>query len=117
MTEHNSPWRLQDAIAAARSGQREQAQLMLHRIVADEPANVDAWLWLGGVEVDPAAQYRALERVVALDPSNERAAQGLYWLDKQYPNLSITPVATDGTADSVTTLPLDTSRWGFRRDR
>ena len=75
--------RLQDAIIAARAGQREEAQTLLQEIVAEDPTNVDAWVWLGGVEVDPAAQYRALERAVALDPQNQRAKQGLEWLDRQ----------------------------------
>jgi hypothetical protein len=63
-------------------------------------------LWLGGVEVDPAAKYRALERAIALDPTNVRAQQGLQWLDQHYPNLRMSPVTVEGTTgDAVITLP------------
>jgi tetratricopeptide (TPR) repeat protein len=99
MTER-IPQRLDDAVAAARAGQREQAHTLLQDIVRDDPNNADAWVWLGGVEADPAAQYRALEHAVALDPGNQRAREGLRWLDQKHPDLSL------NAASNATTLPM-----------
>jgi hypothetical protein len=75
------------AIAAARAGERQTAKQILNAIVAEEPSNAEAWLWLSGVVDDPAEQRLALERVVALEPDHTRANRGLQWLREHHPEV------------------------------
>ena len=75
------------AIAEARAGRRARAAEVLWQIVADDPGNAQAWLWLSGVVAEPAEQRTALERVIALDPDNPPARRGLDWLREHHPEL------------------------------
>ncbi len=68
------------AIAAARDGRRDDARALLMRTLEAEPRNERAWLWLSGVVDDPGDVKICLENVLALNPSNARARQGLEWL-------------------------------------
>lgn len=76
---------LTQAITAARAGDLIAAADLLRGIVASEPANKDAWLWLGGVTTNTLERRYALERVLTLDPGNARARMGLerLWADQQ----------------------------------
>lgn len=95
----NTPSSLSDAIAAARAGRRDDAARMLRTVVDREPFNADAWVWLAGVTSDFREQRSALERAVAIDPSNQRAQQGLSWLRHSHPEVFDAP-------DSSATRPL-----------
>lgn len=69
--------------AAAKAGQRELARRYLQAAVDIDAENVEAWLWLAGVQDDPAAIQASLERVLELEPDNKRAQQGLAWAEQQ----------------------------------
>lgn len=69
--------------SAARAGQRELARRYLQAAVDIDPDNVDAWLWLAGVQDDPRSVKRSLEKVLELEPSNRRAKQGLKLVNEQ----------------------------------
>ncbi len=71
---------LHQAIAAARDGRRDDARALLMRVLEADPRNERAWLWLSGVVDDPNDVKICLENVLALNPSNARARQGLEWL-------------------------------------
>jgi len=71
---------LKQAIEAARNGRREQARDLLLRVVETDARNERAWLWLSGVVDDPSDVQVCLENVLALNPANTRARQGLEWL-------------------------------------
>lgn len=71
---------LHQAIAAARDGRRDDARVLLLRTLEADPHNERAWLWLSGVVDDPGDVKICLENVLALNPSNVRARQGLEWL-------------------------------------
>lgn len=77
---------LDQAIADARAGRREQAVHRLRQIVGGDPANVDAWIWLGGTAPDAREQRRALERALELAPDDARAQKGLHWLRTTAPH-------------------------------
>ncbi len=66
----NSPQYLEQAIAAARAGRREQAMYMLQQIVEAEPGNAQAWLWLSGVADGLDDQIAALEKALAISPDH-----------------------------------------------
>jgi tetratricopeptide (TPR) repeat protein len=69
--------------AAAQRGNTEQARNYLQAAVDLEPNNATAWLWFAGVLEDLEDQKYALEQVLALDPDNIRAEQGLEYVDEQ----------------------------------
>jgi hypothetical protein len=85
---------LDQAIAAARAGHRDEAAGMLRRIVGANPFNADAWVWLGGLASDPKEQRSALEQALAIAPDNQRAQQGLAWLRQTQPEIFAAPVET-----------------------
>jgi hypothetical protein len=85
---------LDQAIAAARAGRRDDAIRMLRQIVADNPFNADAWVWLGGIATDPREQRAALEQALAITPDNQRAQQGLSWLRQTHPAIFEQAAAT-----------------------
>lgn len=69
--------------AAAQAGQRELARRYLQAAIDLDPNNVDAWLWLAGVQDDPMETKQCLERVLELDPGNVQAQRGLQWVEAQ----------------------------------
>lgn len=74
---------LRRGIAAAKAGRREEArQILLHIVELDE-RNEQAWLWLSGA-VDGREDRRVcLENVLAINPNNAHAQQGLRHLNRQ----------------------------------
>jgi tetratricopeptide (TPR) repeat protein len=75
--------RLQEGIAAAKSGQRERAYDLLIQIVEEDEENVLAWLWLSGVADSLDDREICLENVLALEPTNEAARKGLAQVREQ----------------------------------
>src|SRR5690349_14541710 len=75
---------LQQGIAAARAGRREEARGLLMRVVEADERNERAWLWLAGVVDDPGDIRTCLENVLDLNPDNVKAQQGLAWVDQRY---------------------------------
>ncbi|MEA3338484.1 MAG: hypothetical protein U9R15_00820 [Chloroflexota bacterium] len=74
---------LREGIGAAKSGQRERARDLLMRVVERAEENVAAWLWLSGVVDGLEDQEICLENVLALDPDNAHARNGLAWVRRQ----------------------------------
>ena len=70
-------------VAAARSGQRRIAAGLLARTVQLNPRHELGWLWLSGVLDDPEEIAFCLRSVLTVNPHNERAQQGLAWLEQQ----------------------------------
>lgn len=70
-------YQLQQAIALAQSGQREEARRLLQQIVSYDPTVVAAWLWLATVAATPSERIYALQQVLNLDPTNEKARAAL----------------------------------------
>lgn len=68
---------LDAGITAAKAGDRERARRLLEQVVAQEPGNIQAWLWLSGVMPAPEEQIRCLEQVLALAPDHPQARESL----------------------------------------
>ena len=69
--------KLQDGIAAARSGDRATGRRLLEQVTQGDPNNELAWFWLA-LCVNTVSERRAcLERVLAINPNNARAKQAL----------------------------------------
>lgn len=70
-------------VAAARSGQRRVAAGLLSRAVQLNPQHELGWLWLSGVLDEPDEIAFCLRSVLSVNPDNERARQGLAWLEQR----------------------------------
>ena len=65
--------RLQAGVAAAKAHQKTLARGLLRTVVAAEPESEPAWMWLASVAESPAEAETCLDKVLALNPANERA--------------------------------------------
>ncbi len=70
---------LEQGIRAAESGQKARARRLLAQAAALRPDRKDAWLWLAGITTDPRESVEYLQRVLAIDPGDEAAREGLEW--------------------------------------
>jgi len=77
---------LQDGIALARLGEREQARAIFRRIIQQNPEHEQAWLWLAWAAEDREEARRYLEEARVILPTSPRIAEALRW-------------AADATAD------------------
>jgi thioredoxin-like negative regulator of GroEL len=73
---------LVEGVQALLAGQREEAQRLLMACVEQDERNEEAWLWLSGAVDDPADVKVALENCLDVNPNNERAKEGLQWLQQ-----------------------------------
>jgi hypothetical protein len=73
----------QRGVAAARGGQRRVAAGLLARAVQLDPRHEMGWLWLSGVLDEPKEIAFCLRSVLAVNPHNQRAQQGLAWLEER----------------------------------
>lgn len=69
--------RLNAGVAAAKANDRGLARELLLRTAEEDPNNEMVWLWLSGVTDDPYEAVSYLNRVLELNPNNERAKTGL----------------------------------------
>lgn len=71
---------LVQAIAAARAGEREKAELLLQQVLKANPRGrelTETLYWLGLLATDLTEKRRYLTHVVRLDPQHERANKQL----------------------------------------
>lgn len=80
----------QQAIAAAQVGDNAEAEGLLRQATKLDPDNAEAWLWLARVVEDLQDKQEYFQRVLTLDPYNERAKLGL---ERVQAKLGITPTA------------------------
>jgi hypothetical protein len=64
---------VEDAIAAAREGDKDRARLLLEEVVAADPQNEKAWYWLASVAETDEQRRLYLGNVIQINPNNERA--------------------------------------------
>jgi tetratricopeptide (TPR) repeat protein len=69
--------RLHVGVAAARAHKKARARALLRAVVAAEPGNEMAWMWLANVAESPADAVKCLEKVLSLNPANELARSTL----------------------------------------
>lgn len=83
MDEQQLAQMLYDGAVAVQQGNIERARDLLLQVVEHNEQNAQAWLWLSGAVEDADDQQTALENVLALDPANAAAQQGLAWIEQQ----------------------------------
>lgn len=71
----DSEARIQQAIAAAKNGNRDEARQILLKVVREDEENVRAWMLLARVTTDPSEKRTALNNVIELEPDNQQAHQ------------------------------------------
>lgn len=72
--------KLKQAIAATRAGQSKEAQILLAQVLQENPSNTQAWYLLSLLVDSPSKKQAYLNKVVALDPTHEKAQQALVQL-------------------------------------
>jgi hypothetical protein len=68
---------LQRGIAAAKAGDKASARQFLEAVVAQDDGNELAWIWLASVVPTTRERRICLEKVLKINPRNERARQAL----------------------------------------
>ncbi|MBN1956505.1 MAG: DUF1616 domain-containing protein [Anaerolineae bacterium] len=101
---------LHEGIAAAQSGQHEQAYALLVRALAWNEDNAQIWLWLGAVAKSPDEQRQHLQKALSLDPGLDAAQAGLEQAQEQgwvqlslfaEPGHAVTAAVIDGVSVAV----------------
>jgi twitching motility two-component system response regulator PilG len=69
--------RLQAAVALAKAGRKGTARTLLNAAVVDEPGSEAAWMWWASVAASPTEAAAALDKVLEINPTNERALAAL----------------------------------------
>lgn len=81
---------LRTGIQAAQSGNKAAARQILRQVIEQDPDSELAWIWLATLADDIAERRAHLERVIAINPANDRARQALEKL-KTVPQTRPTP--------------------------
>ncbi|MCA9905315.1 MAG: hypothetical protein KC547_15770, partial [Anaerolineae bacterium] len=85
---------VREGISALKAGNKDEARTLLERAVGLDERSEEAWLWLSAVVDLPDDQRTCLENVLAINPNNKRAQQGLEYLDQSTPaGATSTPAA------------------------
>src|SRR4051794_24292460 len=80
-----------EGVNAFKAGRKEEARALLLKATELDQYNEQAWLWLSGLMDSPDDQRTCLENVLAINPNNERARQGLSYLTGQTSAGNISP--------------------------
>jgi len=70
-------------IEAARAGRKQEARKCLWAVLRANPNYIPALFWMAYVAATPQESIELLERILKLDPDNERARAGLLWVEQQ----------------------------------
>jgi hypothetical protein len=68
---------LAQGIAALKAGDKARARELLGRAIQHNPRDELAWLWMSGAVETDWDRQRCLQRVLAINPHNAAARQGL----------------------------------------
>ncbi len=74
---------IREGVAAFKAGRREEARKLLSRATELDDRNEEAWLWLSAVVDTLENQQICLENVLAINPNNTRALEGLEMINRQ----------------------------------
>ena len=79
-------------IAAAKAGDKEEARSILTGVLHRDADNEQAWLWLGAVVNSPRETMICLKRVLAINPDNQQAKEGIKWASAKLAQAKRTPL-------------------------
>ena len=92
---------LQRAIAALKAGRKAEARRLLEAILVINERHEQAWLWLSGAVDSDEERIVCLENVLAINPANLRARQGLAVLKDSRSMFHIAPLAATSTSENA----------------
>jgi len=75
---HLREW-FQAGVAAAQARRFQQARNYLRQVIAWDPQNEEAWLWLAGVTDDPQETLACLAQALTINPRNQHAKAAIRW--------------------------------------
>src|SRR5262245_47828838 len=75
-----SPLKLEQAISLAKAGRKAEACVALRQVVALQPQNLAAWLWLSAVTEDQVEAEAALQQAKQINPSHHSLPRAEQWL-------------------------------------
>lgn len=73
---------VREGVSALKAGRKEEARALLLKATELDGYNEEAWLWLSGIVDSPQDQRTCLENVLSINPGNQRALQGLAYLER-----------------------------------
>ncbi|HVU15035.1 MAG TPA: hypothetical protein VHD90_27365 [Phototrophicaceae bacterium] len=91
---------VREGINAYKTGNKDEARVLLLKATELDQYNEQAWLWLSGLMETPDDQRTCLENVLAINPNNERAKQGLSYLTGQTSAGNVSPFAAGSAPPS-----------------
>ena len=103
---------IEQGIAAARNGDKRNAQIFLIQGLKQDKNNLEGWLWLARIVDDPSLRRRCVNVIQRLDPNNLEASFMLAELEKpleQTVDKSVSPVSENNEASSQSTIPQKSS--------
>jgi hypothetical protein len=74
---------VREGVNAFKAGRVDEARALLSKAVELDPYNEQGWLWLSGAVSSADDQRTCLENVLAINPNNARARNGLDFLNRQ----------------------------------
>jgi hypothetical protein len=89
---------LEQAIALAQAGQHAEARPLLERVIAEDPQQELAWIWLAAIARHREERLTFLRRALTLNPSNPTA-------QRAYQQLTGQPYATPAGGRTVSQGP------------
>jgi len=81
---HLADQALEAGIRAARAGKKKFARQLLLKVTELDPMREEAWLWLSWVAESQEEALAYLQMVLALNPDNRQAQEGLRWLQSRH---------------------------------
>lgn len=104
---------LSEAITAAKLGQLALARGLLTELVARDPRNEQAWLWVAALAEDRGVAFEALNRVLDLNPKNRQAMNALALARLQDDEARTQPAARTTEEDACEAAPpaVPTASW------
>ncbi len=80
-----------EAVRAAKGGQRRRARDLLTRLIKADPEKADYWVWLSSVVDSEKEQLFCLQKAIKLDPNSLAARRGLVMLGALRPEDAALP--------------------------
>lgn len=91
--------KLKLGIDAARAGKKNIAQVHLNAVLQLDAHNVAAMFWLAYVSPSAQESISLFERILELDPANERAKAGMQWARGRLSAEAAAPAESDGATE------------------
>lgn len=90
---------VEQGILAVKAGDRLRARQLLSQAVKQDPRHEQAWLWLASAHDDVEFRRICLEKVLALNPNNLQAKQGLQTVRLEPPRETVFSPPRKGTGE------------------